>query len=318
VSTKPERATRITGTAALSLLLLAGCAQLPADMDSDSPASLERVELAQVPFVPQEDQQCGPASLAMVLQAAGRKVTAEELSPQVYLPGREGSLQVEMLAATRRQGLVAYPLEGGLEALYAEVAAGNPVVVLQNLGLSWLPVWHYAVVIGFDRGLGEILLHSGTTPRMGMSAGVFARTWKRSQEWAMLALPPDRLPATAMPERYIRAVIALEKTGQTTAAHRAYATAAKTWPESLVAWMGLGNTAYALKDLPRAERAFREASVRHPESAEAFNNLAQVLADQRRYREAMAAARKAVSLGGPHAAASRNTLESISAKTRSR
>jgi tetratricopeptide (TPR) repeat protein len=318
VSTRPKRAIRRAQIAALSLLLLAGCAQLPQDRGDGAPGSLERVELAQVPFIAQEDQQCGPASLAMVLQAAGRKVTAEELSPQVYLPGREGSLQVEMLAATRRQGLVAYPIEGGLKALYAEVAAGNPVVVLQNLGLSWLPVWHYAVVIGFDGGLGEILLHSGTTPRMGMSTAVFARTWKRSEEWAMLALPPDLLPATAMPERYIRAVVALEKTGQTGAAHRAYATAAKAWPDNLVAWMGLGNTAYALKDLARAERAFREASIRHPESAEAFNNLAHVLADQRRYREAMVAARKAVSLGGPHAAASRNTLESISAKTRSR
>lgn len=315
---KRSRAARFSGMAGLFLFLLAGCAQLPADMDSESPTSLGRVEIGNVPFVPQEDQQCGPASLAMVLQAAGRKVTAEELSPQVYLPGREGSLQVEMLAATRRQGLVAYPLEGGLAALYAEVAAGNPVVVLQNLGLSWIPVWHYAVVIGFDQGLGEVLLHSGTTSRLGMSAGVFSRTWKRSQEWAMLALPPERLPATATPERYIGAVIALEKTGQTDAAQRAYATAAKAWPDSLVAWMGLGNTAYALKDLPRAERAFREASVRHPESAEAFNNLAQVLADQRRYREAIAAARVAVNLGGPHAAASLSTLESIRAKTRRR
>jgi len=315
---KRSRVARISGTAGLSLLLLAGCAPLPQEIRSESPPGLDRAELADVPFFPQEDQQCGPASLAMALQAAGRKVTVAELSPQVYLPGREGSLQVEMLAATRRQGLVAYLLEGGIEALYAEVAAGSPVIVLQNLGLSWFPVWHYAVVFGYDRGLQEILLHSGTKPRTVMDIDVFARTWKRSDEWAMLALPPQRLPATATPERYLKAVIALEQTGQTIAARTAYGTAVKAWPDSLVAWMGLGNTSYALRELSRAEDAFREASVRHPESAEAFNNLAQVLADQRRYREAMAAALKAVNLGGPHAATSRDTLEAISAKSRSR
>lgn len=311
-----SRAARISGTAGLSLLLLAGCAPLSQDLRTVTPSPLERVELADVPFFAQEDQQCGPAALAMVLGAAGRKVTVAELAPQVYLPGREGSLQVEMLAATRRHGLVAYPLEGGIEALYAEIASGSPVVVLQNLGLSWFPVWHYAVVLGYDRGLREILLHSGTQPRTVMDAEVFARTWMRAGEWAMLALPPERLPATATPERYLKAVIALEKTGQTAAAQTAYASAAKAWPDSLVAWMGLGNASYALKDLPQAERAFREATARHPDSAEAFNNLAQVLADQQRYGEAISAARKAVNLGGPHAAVSRDTLEAISAKSR--
>lgn len=311
-----SRAARISGTACLSLLLLAGCAPVLQGARTGSPASPERAELAAVPFVPQEDQQCGPAALAMVLQAAGRNVTVAELSPQVYLPGREGSLQVEMLAATRRQGLVAYPLPGGIGALYAEIAAGNPVVVLQNLSLPWFPVWHYAVVLGYDQGLGQVVLHSGTTPRMVMDAGVFVRTWRRSEEWAMLALAPGRLPATATPERYLSAVIALEKTGQTLSARTAYAAAAKEWPNSLVAWMGLGNTSYALKDLQQAERAFQEATTRHPESAEAFNNLAQVLADQKRYGEAVAAARSAVKLGGPYADVSRGTLESILAISR--
>ena len=297
-------------------MLLAGCAPGLQETRTGSPASLQRVELAAVPFVPQEDQQCGPASLAMVLQAAGRNVTVAELSPQVYLPGREGSLQVEMLAATRRQGLVAYPLEGGMEALYAEIAAGNPVVVLQNLSLPWFPVWHYAVVLGYDRGLGQMVLHSGTTPRMVMDTGVFVRTWQRSEKWAMLALPPGRLPATATAERYLRAVIALEKTGQTLPARRAYSAAASAWPDSLVAWMGLGNTSYALKDLQQAERAFREAIARHPQSAEAFNNLAQILADEGRYAEAVAAARRAVNLGGPNTDVARGTLESIIAKSR--
>jgi len=65
-----------------------------------------RTELAAVPFFPQIDYYCGPSSLAMVLQAAGVDVKPEALVDQVFLPGRKGSLQVEMLAAARRHGLI--------------------------------------------------------------------------------------------------------------------------------------------------------------------------------------------------------------------
>ena len=71
------------------------------------PGIPEKVELAETPFFSQQRYQCGPAALATVLNAAGVKVTDEELVPEVYLPTREGSLQVEMLAATRRHGWAA-------------------------------------------------------------------------------------------------------------------------------------------------------------------------------------------------------------------
>ena len=50
------------------------------------------------------------AAFAYTLAASGVKMTPDELVPQVYLPARKGSLQVEMLAAARRHGLVAYQL----------------------------------------------------------------------------------------------------------------------------------------------------------------------------------------------------------------
>src|SRR5574342_247053 len=85
--------------------LATGCGTLPTFGRLQAPADARRVELARVPFFAQEAYQCGPAALAMALGAAGKRVTPEELVAEVYLPGREGSLQVEMLAATRRQGL---------------------------------------------------------------------------------------------------------------------------------------------------------------------------------------------------------------------
>jgi tetratricopeptide (TPR) repeat protein len=256
------------------------------------------VELVEVPYFAQQSYQCGPAALAMALQAAGVAATPEQLAPQVYLPGRRGSLQVELQAATRRHGLLAYPLAPRLDALLDEVAAGQPVIVLQNLGFDWYPVWHYAVVIGYDLDRRELILRSGPERRQRLPLTTFERTWRRADHWALLALSPARLPAGADPDRYLQAALALEQTGPAGAAAVAYQTALRRWPTALTALIGAGNTAFASGNLDAAEQAFRRATVAHPDAAPAFNNLAHVLAERGRLTEALAAARRAQQLGG--------------------
>ena len=302
--------------AAVALALLLGACAAPqtrALLQGPSTGLPQSIELGQTPFFPQELHQCGPAALATALGAAGIAAEPERIVPQVYLPEREGSLQVELLASARRHGAVAYELNPALEDLLAELAAGNPVMVLQNLGLSWIPRWHYAVAVGYDLGQGEIVLRSGRERRQVMSLNTFEHTWARSGRWAMLALAPGRLPATVQEAAYVSAVVALERTGSTRAARNAYAAAVQRWPKNLMARMGLGNTAYALKDLDAAEAAFRQAVVDHPDSAAAYNNLAHVLAQRHHYAEALVAARRAVELGGPQEAEARRTLAEIEA-----
>ena len=281
------------------LLLLGGCAtpqmaSLHALWPPDLPA---RVELAQVPFYPQEDFECGPAALAMVAGAAGVQVKPEALVDQVYMPGRKGALQPDMLAATRRQGLLAYPLNPTLEALMREVGAGNPVLVFQNLAFSFYPVWHYAVVIGFDRERNVLVLHSGRTERMEMSLFTFERTWARGQYWSMLALPADRLPTTAEPAVYSTAAAALERVNPL-AAQKAFKSALKAWPDDRAALLGAGNTAYALGQREAAAQAYRKAVQQHADFADAWNNLAQVLMEQGQLKEAARAVAKAIALAG--------------------
>jgi len=197
---RPRRrvARRLTA-AGIFLLGLAGCAmpQLQALVGSRSAGIPQRAELDAVPFFSQEDYQCGPAALAMVLSAGGKVIEPETLRPQVYLPDRHGSLQIEMLAAVRRNGFVAIELAPSLSDLLAEMAAGNPVVVLQNLALDWYPAWHYAVAIGYDLKAQRITLRSGTERRLQMPLDTFEHTWRRSGYWAMLALPPRRGPPTS-------------------------------------------------------------------------------------------------------------------------
>jgi len=273
------------------------------------------MELEAVPFYAQDEYQCGPAALAMALGAGGKAIEPAALRPQVYVPDRRGSLQIEMLAAARRNGFVAIELKPSLAALVAEVAAGYPVIVLQNLAFDWYPVWHYAVAVGYDLEAQRITLRSGRERRVELSMGTFENTWRRGGHWAMLALPPGRFPAGGNAAGYVNAVARLEKAGQLDSARKAYRAALERWPGNLVALIGLGNAAYQAGDLDAAEQAFRRAIDAHPGSTAAHNNLAQTLADLDRYDEALAEAREAVGQGGPLEAVSKRTLEAIVART---
>ncbi len=265
-------------------------------------------ELTATPFFAQERYQCGPAALAMALGAAGFDVQPDALVPQVYLPQREGSLQVEMLAAARRNGAFGVTIAPRMDALLAEVAAGNPVVILQNLSLPIFPRWHYAVVIGYDLARGDIILRSGTTQRLVMSMSTFEHTWARSKYWGMVALAPGRLPVTTDEATVLDALVAFEKTGK---ARKTYEAAAQRWSGNAALLIGLGNTAYQAGDRAGAADAFRRATERDPKNAAALNNLAVVLTELGRLPEARKAAEQAIALGGPWREQAQATLKTI-------
>jgi hypothetical protein len=269
-----------------------------------------RAEHAHVPFFPQEDYQCGPAALATVLAAAGVSVTADALVPQVYLPARAGSLQAEMLATARRHGHLAVVLPPKLDAVLAEVTAGRPVVVLQNLSLPVLPRWHYAVVVGFDIADGHVVLRSGGTSRLVLPLSVFERTWARSGHWAMVVTVPGNLPASPDNTALLAATAALERV-EARAAGPAYEALTVRDPGLYGAWFGLGNVRHATGDTAGALRAFERATQLDPEAADAWNNLALVHLAASRVQEARHAAERAVALGGPRMDRYRETLGAV-------
>ncbi|MHB1015885.1 MAG: PA2778 family cysteine peptidase [Desulfurivibrionaceae bacterium] len=303
----------IAGLLFLALpIFLSGCTLFSAERLPLAPGRPNKAMVAGVPFFAQEKLQCGPAALAMALNWSGVAVQPADLTPEVFTPGLKGSLQSALLGAARRHGRVGYPITGS-EPLLAEVAAGHPVIVLLNLGFSWYPKWHYGVVIGYDQEQGEVILHSGLTASEHLSYRVFLNTWQRSECWGLLVLPPDRLPATAEEEPWLAAVAGLERTGQWKGAAAGYGAALKRWPESFGAWMGLGNSRYQLHDLAGSAEAFRRATLLQPKNGIPFNNLAQVLNEQGKRKEALASAQRAVELGGPLLANFRQTLEEIKA-----
>jgi len=290
----------------------ASCAQLPApDWGNIYPAGLPvRAELTQVPFYPQDDFQCGPAALATALTFAGVTRTPQELVDQVYLPYRKGSLQPEMLAATRRAGLIAYRLQPAPGAIIQEVAGGHPVIVMQNLLFEYFPRWHYAVVVGYDSTTHDVILRSGTEQRLVISEGDFENSWAKAGNWAFVALPPGQLPETASEDIFVAAAASLERVSPEDA-REAFRVALVRWPGNLAARVGLGNIAYGLKLFPEAEAQYRRATIDHPDSGDSWNNLAQVLHDMGRDNDAMPAVQRAIAIGGPRQQTYRSTLEAI-------
>ena len=262
------------------ILLLGGCASTPQSRQilTQGPGDLPvEVELTETPFFPQTQYQCGPAALATVLQAHGVQTTPGELSSQVYIPDRKGSLQIEMTVAARRHGMLAYPLQPQLIDLFTEVAAGNPVLVLQNLAFGWYPEWHYAVVIGYDTKTDNLVLRSGTTRRWVTPFEVFERTWQRADYWALVLVPVGEIPRTAEPSRYLKAAHAFEETGNPQLALRAYRAAGKHWPDDTTVWMALGNAEFSSRNWLKAVQAFENATRLEPDSITGWNNLAYAL-----------------------------------------
>jgi len=265
---------------------LAGCANIPPSVSDYGPVT-SPLELVNTPFYPQERFQCGPAALMTVLTASGVNTTLDAVSSKVYVPGREGSLQSEMLAAARAAERVPYVLVPELASITAELATGRPVVVLQNLGVSWAPQWHYAVVVGVDIDRDEMILRSGTDERRVTRTPVFLRTWKRSDFWAVSVLRPGELPANADRDRYVEAVAGLEQTGHALAARDAWQAGLSRWPDDEVVLFGLANTEYALGNYSNAEQNYREILRNDNSSLIAYNNLAMTLLALGRNEEAL-------------------------------
>lgn len=259
----------------------------PSDPPVIAPAA-PAVELTEVPFFPQSRYQCGPAALATVLGASGVAVAPDTLAERVYVPGRQGSFQVELAAAARQYGRIVYPLDDGLDGLLAELAAGRPVLVLQNLAFAWAPRWHYAVVVGFEPDSQQLVLRSGRTARRLTAVASFDRTWSLADRWGLVLLRPGELPARGNPRDYLAAVVAADA-GLTDAGHaRALAAGMTAWPADADLPFAGANLARGQGDERRAIALYHRTLALAPDHPGALNNLADLLSGMGCQRAALA------------------------------
>ena len=207
------------------------------------------------------------------MQWAGSDVTQEDVAALAFSPGAEGTYLADMIGSSRRLGQLAVEISD-FDQLLTEVSAGHPVIVFQNLGLGVLPVWHYGVVTGYDLARDEVYLNSGQLDQMVMPFDVFERTWRRGDNWGLVVLPPDMLPASAAETDILSAAAALERVAQYEPAANLYKTGAANWPENWLWQFGLGNARFAMGDLTGARAALRRARALGPDIPEVRANLA--------------------------------------------
>jgi peptidase C39-like protein len=307
--TSSRRSKRAAALAAAALLL-AGCAAQPLTAPQDAKA----VEIADVPFFPQEKYECGPAALATVLAHAGADVDADSLVGEVYVEGLRGSLQAELLAATRRNGLIPYVLPASPDALFDELEERRPVLILQNLGIERVPVWHYAVAVGFDPADERVILRSGIEERRLEKTSRFLRSWQRGGYWGFVAVEPGELPASATPSLYVRALAGAEPLLAHEAADKAFGRALEAWPDDELVLFATAGHELAAGDAGEAAALYRRLLEQAPRHAAARNNLANALAQRGCRAEALAEARAAladVAAGDALHAAISDTVETL-------
>ena len=255
--------------------LLSACAAAPQTQrlqDAPPPNLASNKYLGFVPFFPQQLYQCGPAALATVLNAAAVRITPDELVSQVYIPARQGSLQVEMLAAARRSERLAHVIPGTLEAVLGEVAAERSVLVMQNLGLRQLPQWHYAVVVGYNLDRAEITLRSGTIRDYVLPIAVFERTWARAGHWAVVVLPSGEIPVSISATDYFMAVAEFERL-HPQLSEAAWREGMMRWPGSEILAMGMSNWLFRAGQVQASATILENLLEERPDYRPAQQNL---------------------------------------------
>lgn len=280
------------------LVLLTACQTPPQTRQlQSSPPDIARQHLiARVPFYPQQDYFCGPTTLAEVAGFYGLNTSPEAIAPNTFIPGRQGTLQIEMAAATRQLGMLAYVQPHATMAqLLSLVAEDIPLIVLQNNSIAWLPQWHYAVVIGYDLDKEDVILHSGVTPNHRLNFATFERTWQRGSHWLLAMLPPEKSSALLEPFLYTKASQDLLSTNQTLAGVVALETATKQWPEYWLPYFLLGNYYFSVEPQQAADW-FEQGLALAMQQVSYLNNYALLLSNLACHDKATALIEKALLL----------------------
>lgn len=165
-------------------VILPACAHNKAFQASEGARVIEGV-----PFYPQEAHQCGPASLAAVLNYWGVEATPQDIASEIYSSSAKGTLGVDMVLFAQKKGLGAINYEGGLDDMRRRIDSGRPLLVLVDYGFWVYEKAHFMVATGYnDRG---VLVNSGSERDKFISYEDFLRAWAKTGFWTLLIRPLD-------------------------------------------------------------------------------------------------------------------------------
>lgn len=304
---------------ALSVILMFlfhGCSMKNPDTTSAFPSTLAKKIDIDVAFLEQDPDLCASSSLDMILHYYRNLGDIKSIPERTWLdrflllPERKGTLQLDLVSTTRQTELIPYVLEGNASALFYELDAGNPVIVLVNLGLSWIPQWHYAVVKGYDWKEKTFYWHSGTNKNEAIPFSKFKFKHTYSDYWMLVPVPKNRIPVSAEPENFLRALIDFERVHGYRKTLSAYAQAHQHWPGIPSITIAYANALYQSEMYHKARTLYRDA-LGQSNSVIAMNNLALAelhLGDSEKAEEIIL---KALESETMHKAALEDTLKEI-------
>lgn len=169
----------------LALFLMAGagfiCSCLPVQEIRDSrPDAL----IGGVPFFPQEQYQCGPASLAMVMKYRDVAVTPDEVAESIYSNSARGTLNLDMVIYAQQRGLSALQFKGSMASVKQNIDLGNPLIVLVDYGFSFYEAAHFMVIIGYNEN--GVIANSGRLREHFIPEKEFLKSWEKTNYWTLL------------------------------------------------------------------------------------------------------------------------------------
>jgi predicted double-glycine peptidase len=147
-----------------------------------------------VPFVRQQKQGCGPATVAMVMEywqqrlhQPAHAIDAAEILRELP-PGRHGVTATAMVSYFEQHDYRAFAYAGDWGNLGQELGKGRPLIAaLKPSGEEEL---HYVVVAGVDDAEQVVLLNDPAERKLLKEGRAqFEREWKTTGNWTLLAVP---------------------------------------------------------------------------------------------------------------------------------
>ncbi len=170
---------------ALIAVLIWSCASHP-------PSVRDAKVIPGVPFYPQEDYQCGPSSLATVLnywqvRLNRGKIDVNEIAKAIYSPGARGVLPFDLENYPVKKGFFTHQFEGSIADLQRYIDEGEPVIIFVDQGLSVYQINHFMVAKGYTKN--GIIFNNGRKENEVITNSRLEKIWKKTGYWALRVIP---------------------------------------------------------------------------------------------------------------------------------
>ncbi|MEJ2726651.1 MAG: C39 family peptidase [Deltaproteobacteria bacterium] len=143
--------------------------------------------LKDIPFYKMKAHQCGPASLASVLNFWGIAVSPAHIADEVYSDSARGTLNLDMIWYPERRGLNTRQYKGSIDDIKHNVDRGCPLIVMVDYGFWVYERNHFMITLGYNED--GVIVNSGNGYPELITFEDFLRSWRRAGFWTLLITP---------------------------------------------------------------------------------------------------------------------------------